>query len=168
MHSVYERFCPCLDCVSLALTFPCMLLKHLGHTTGSLRHAQSTHTSVWRCWGCNQEQLSVKRKWDLEDKCPSILAFQERQFWGMFSTVSQMFPAELSSRYQVQKQPHQITPLRLPSSLPILPAWSLAAVFRSLSQVLLGGAGSNSTEDITSPTLHLQAQGHPWPLPVMI
>lgn len=36
--------------------------------------------------------------------------------------VSQMFPAELSSRYGVEKQPHQITPLRLSSSLPILPA----------------------------------------------
>ena len=38
----------------------------------------------------------------------------------------------------------------------------------SLSQVLLGGAGSSSAEDITSPALHLQAQGHPWPLPVVI
>lgn len=114
-----------------------------------LWHAQPTHRTVWKCWGHTQEQLSAKKKWGLEDKCPSFLASWVHQFWGVFPAVSQMIPAGLSPSHSLEKQPDQITPLGLLSSLPILLANSPAAAFKALSQVLLGGTGGNSTEDTT-------------------
>ena len=144
MHSVHERFCLCLDCVSLALTFPCVLLKHLGHTTGSLWRAQSTHTSVWRCWGCNQEQLSAKRKWDLEDKRPSILAFQEHQFWGMFSS----FP-DVPSRTKLPLRGGEATPSNNSPQIVFLPSHLTCLIPGCCVQILISGSAWRGWEQLS-------------------